>query len=236
MKKEGTIGAATVLALAAMVGVSLQSGPSPEGGSRADQSAAAARRLKRSLPATKPHQLSPACRNLEDQLEQFLDTKKSIAPDECYAPDHKPAPPTDLAKKTNQLKFVIALLPDPVHTHQPVLFDQFTVAIQEGAQDEKYDFDSSWLPWDDEDQPYALLADQKAADLEKDQKENQPGIVLFRKAVDCAGPCIEGSDATAKNNEPTLLESYREGLIVFVVGEDATQGIHGEQFRNALAW
>jgi hypothetical protein len=237
MKKEATIGAATALAIAAMVGISLETGPRQEGSARSDQGAAITR-AKPSTSKAKSHQLGSGCGGLAEQLETFLDIKELVAPKECYAPGDVPGTQPQLTQTTSQLKFVIALLPDPVHTHQPVLFDQFVVAIQEGAQDEKYDFDSSWLPWDDDEStPYALLADQKTADLEKGQRESQPGIILFRKSADCSSGCENDSGAPAKkSNEGTLSKSYREGLVVFVVGEEATQGIHAEQFRNALAW
>jgi hypothetical protein len=214
MKKEGTIGAATFLAIAAIVGVSLQTGPKQEGSGRPDQNSAI-RRSKPSITKNEPHKLSSGCSSLQEHLKDFLKIK--VAPKECYEPGSAPEPQQDLTQKTSQLKFVIALLPDPVQTHQPVLFDQFAVAIQEGAQDEGYEFDSSWLPWDEEDPPYALLADQKTSNAEKELKESQPGIILFRK-------------------RGALANSYSEGLVVFVVGEEATQGIHSKQFRNALAW
>src|SRR5260370_25095 len=241
MKREGTIGAAAFLAIAAVVGVSLQTGPKQEGSGRADRSSAI-KRSKPSITKKATHQLGSGCGSLEEQLEEFLNIEGLVAPKECYEPGYTPGPQKDLTQKTSQLKFVIALLPDPVHTHLPVVFDQFAVAIQEGAQDEKYDFDSSWLPWDEEDPPYALLSDQKASNLEKELKENQPGLILFRKTLDCQGDagkqqsdCKEDLGASAKD-EDALSKSYREGLVVFVVGEEATHGIHREQFRNALAW
>src|SRR5713226_1585961 len=216
MKREGTIGAATLLAIAAVVGVSLQTGPKQEGSGRADRSGAI-KRSKPSITKNEPRKLSSGCSRLQEQLEEFLEIKDLAAPKQCYARGYTPKTQEGLTQKTSHLKFVIALLPDPVHTHLPVLFDQFAVAIQEGAQDEKYDFDSSWLPWDEEESPYALLADQKASNLERKLQEDQPGIILFRK-------------------QGALSRSYLEGLVVFVVGEEATQGIQSEQFRNALGW
>jgi len=171
MKREGTIGAAAFLAIAAVVGVSLQTGPKQEGTGRADQSGAI-KRSKPSITKKATHQLGSGCGSLKEQLEEFLNIEGLVAPKECYEPGYTPGPQKDLTQKTSQLKFVIALLPDPVHTHLPVLFDQFAVAIQEGAQDEKYDFDSSWLPWDEEESPYALLADQKASNLERKLQED----------------------------------------------------------------
>lgn len=236
MKREGAIGAATFLALAAAVGFSLQSGPKQEGTGRADQNSAI-KRSKPALPKGVSHQYLPGCSSLEEQLEGFLEVKGLIPPKQCYEPGAVAGEERrqDLTQKTSQLKFVIAILPDPVHTHFSVLFDQFAVAIQEGAQDEKYDFDSSWLPWDDDDSHYALFADEKASNLEKEERENQPGIILFRKTVECPENAGQQQDA-CKQDLGALSRPYREGLMVFVVADEATHGIHREQFQNALAW
>jgi hypothetical protein len=238
VKKEGTIGAATFLAIAAVVGVSLQSGPKPEGSGKTDQNIAI-KRSKPSLTKKATREYLPGCSSLEEELEDFLEIKELIPPEQCYLPTDRPQSKLPQDLQTAHLKFVIALLPDPVHTHFSVLFDQFAVAIQEGAQDEKYDFDSSWLPWDDDESHYALYADEQASNLEKEERESQPGIILFRKTIDCqdsavkpSSDCEENVGAPAKKGKLTP----REGLVVFVVGEEATHGIHRDQFRNALAW
>jgi len=215
MKKEGTIVTATFLAIAAMVGITLQSGPK-QSTSRRTEPGAPLRRPQASENAKSP-ELGPGCQSIEERLEEFLSTKEPIAPRECYEPEPALAKeiPKEITEKTSKLKFVIATLPDPLHTHQAVLFDQFTTAIQDAAQDEQYDFDSSWLPWD-ERESYALLADQQEADSQRKLREQQPGILLFRSA---GNPNNKGG-----------------GLVIFIVGEEATHGVHKEQFRNALAW
>jgi hypothetical protein len=229
MKKEGTIGAATLLAIAAVVGVSLQTGSNQTESGRNDRKAEP-KQSKASITKNDTAREKPGCSALKDELEDFLAVENLVIPSQCYEPEDIPhrEPPAGLAEKTADLKFVIALMPDPLHTHSSALFDQFAVAIQEGAQDEKYDFDSSWLPWDDDDTSYALLADEKASGREKEFKEAQPGIILFRKA-----PC---SEETGSCNEKEIPRVYSGGLLVFVVGEDATHGIHREQFYNALEW
>src|SRR5579862_1373234 len=241
MKTEGTIGAATLLTIAAVIGFSLQTGPKQES-AKADRNGLVNR--SKSALTKKETTSRPGCSNLKEQLEDFLETKHLTLPKQCSGPGD--APPNGsqqyLTDKTSELKFVVAILPDPAHTHLPVLFDQFAVAIQEGAQDEKYDFDGSWLPWDDDETSYPLLADEKTSNLEKALRENQPGIILFRKTLDCPENggkqvgCKEEWPASGKQDENALAKSYRQGLVVFVVGEDATHGIHREQFRNALAW
>ena len=231
MKREGTIGAATFLAIAAVVGVSLQTGPkqAESGGAAHNVTAKHSRNLIKKNNAIN---VKEGCTGLQEELEDFLDIEDLAPPPVCLEPDgaQHDKPPEGLSDKTVGMKFVIALMPDPVHTHSSTIFDQFATAIQEGAQDEKYDFDSSWLPWDDEESSHALLADEKVATLEKEFQENEPGIILFRKTVVCA----DGTEQPDCKKEAA--RSYGEGLVVFVVGEEATHGIHTEQFENALEW
>ena len=103
------------------------------------------------------------------------------------------------------------------------------------------------------------MDDQKQADQERDDREKQPGVILFRNAVDEEDtadtptapsppkPTVAAPPGKPQKNredhkppeakrEAPLLRRYRNGLIVFVVGEDATHGIHEHQFRNALEW
>ncbi len=253
MKREGTIGLGAVLAVVAAVGISLQGGPK-EQVSRGGAQSSLARRLETVAKKFGTPAKTPGCSNLENQLKVFLNVKELTLPDSCYESDHVPGAlhPPQKADTDITLKFVVAILPDPVHTHFSALFDQFTMAVQDGAQDEKYDFDSSWLPWESEEDPYALLADQKAASTEKDWKERQPGIILFRKTLaddsckkreaaklpEKQQECLQDQKIPEGNNsrKTPLQESYRSGLVVFVVGDEATNGIHREQFRNALAW
>jgi hypothetical protein len=242
MKKEGSIGTAAVLALATVVGFAVYPGGGNPGSGKANSTSAAA---KSSGPRTGPNTKTatppktpkpqPWCDDLTERLGSFLkipDADQIVRAQDCYEPPEPPeklkTPSQDgnVLKAASRLKFVIALLPDPLHTHLPVLFDEFTGAIQEAGQDEKYEFDSSWLPWLDEEPDYALLTDRQSADHVKSMREKQPGVILFRKAA-----------PLSDHPQPdSLLPEYQNGLVVLVVGEDATHGIHREQFRNALAW
>ena len=216
MKKEGTIGTAAFLTIAAAVGVTLHLGSNPSTGGQGERGAPPKRSALTSTRPTKA-ELKPGCLSIEQQFQDFLNDDKAIAPPGCYGTPLAPGTviSKDITNKTSKLRFVVATLPDPLHTHQAMLFDQFAAAIQDAAQDEHYDFDSSWLPWDDEAASYALLEDEEKAVSKKEQREQQPGILLFR------------SPADSKKDE---------GLVVFVVGEEATHGIHNGQFQNALAW
>jgi hypothetical protein len=221
MKKEGTIGTAAFLAIAAAVGVTLHLGSNSDSGGRAE-SGTPPKRTPHTSSRPASAELKPGCLSIQQQFQDFLNADVAIAPSGCYGTPLSggkeiPKIPTEITEKTSKLRFVIATLPDPLHTHLALLFDQFAAAIQDAAQDEQYDFDSSWLPWDDEAESYTLLVDQEIADSRKDEREKQPGILLFRNAA----PPQEKRD---------------EGLVVFVVGEEATHGIHNGQFQNALVW
>jgi hypothetical protein len=226
IKKEGTIGAAALLAVAAaFIGISVQTGSkSGENG----MSDAALTKAATSNAKEIRLEYKRGCGSLRDQLKDFLGLKDQpfenwICPDPAHL---------DMARfpgETSGLHFAIALAPDPAHTHLSLLFDAIAVSVQEAAQDEKYDFDSSWLPWDDEKSSYALLEDQKIANKEKEAKETQPGIILFRNR--CPSKNTKPGEY---DDDPT--QTFRQGLVVFVVGEEATGGIHRDQFRNATAW
>src|SRR6266849_4191322 len=108
MKREGTIGAATFLAIAAVVGISLQTGPKQGESNRTDRSV----QSKRSKPVVTKHATykeRPGCTSLQEGLEDFLAIENLRLPPQCYETESAPNDTTsqDLSKKTSQLKFVI---------------------------------------------------------------------------------------------------------------------------------
>jgi hypothetical protein len=123
------------------------------------------------------------------------------------------------------VRYVVALAPDPRHTNLGFLFDRELSLLLQAAQDEGYDYDSSWLPWrEHESQALTYLADQQYATELTEEREACPGVLLFRKRPD---PTIAQQTADA---------SYQSSLMVFVVGEQATGGINEYQWSNAVAW
>jgi hypothetical protein len=169
------------------------------------------------------------CVDIEGHLQAFLldgESDSIAAPPSCYGlsmrPSQDQALGAKLREKTHTLRFAIATLPDPLHTHFPLSFDRLMEAIQQGATDEGYIYDSSWLPWETEEDKFELIRDQDTADERKKAREEQPGILIFR---------WNPSMAAANPSQPN-----EDGLIVFIVGEEPTQGIHRDQFQNAAAW
>ena len=119
------------------------------------------------------------------------------------------------------VRFMIVTVPDPVHTHLSLQFDRTIEALQQGMQDEKYIYDSSWLPWKKQGAEYGSFGDQKQAEDEATRREKCPGLVLFRRDM----------TPTAPDRKP-----YEQGLFAFVVAENPTSGLNQSQWRNALAW
>jgi hypothetical protein len=161
------------------------------------------------------------CADLEQRLQDFLlvDENEIVAPGSCYVGD-RPVPSQKLLEQAKHMRFVIATLPDPLHTHFPLIFDRSAEAIQEAAQDDQYVYNSSWLPWETEQASYSRIADQDKEEKRTEEQEDQPGILLFRRSLHRIGP-----------DKP-----FESGLAVLIVGEEPTGGIHRRQFENAVQW
>jgi len=161
----------------------------------------------------KNSELQAACEEIGDRLNRFYSASLSY-PDSCYTGTAKPS---EEMHAPEALHFAIALLPNPVQTNLPLVFDRSIEAIQQAAQDENYEYDGSWFPWTDET-AYERFGDEQTAEAWRSDLQRQPGVVAFRR--------------TPRGDET----AYDGGLIVFVVGEQPTGGIADEQFENAMAW
>jgi len=119
-------------------------------------------------------------------------------------------------ERAKNIRFVVASLPDPVHTHMALLFDREIETIQKAAQASGYLFSRAWMPWDISTHPESTdFTVRRAQDQFRDQKESLPGLMIFQKSRDNPG------------ETPDI-------LFVFVVGETPTGGLRAEQFQNAL--
>jgi hypothetical protein len=212
MKQELAWGTAAAVAIVAAVGISSQPGGKSAASTSAGRQSGQAVITSKAASASAPKEgVQPQCADAISLLEHFFLYETIIGPNSCYA-KRPAATPLPAAYQTD---FVIATLPDPFHTHFSLSFDRLIEAIQQSAQDEGYDYDSSWLPWETEEPSLALLTDQDEAQDRKEKREAQPGMLLFRHSGE---------------------SPYQKALIVFVVGEESTGGIHRSQFKNAVAW
>lgn len=227
MRQEVGWSAAVVVAVAAAIGVTSSVNERPSVG-QTREAKFPAQHAPRNPDRTNAFAQGP-CVEIEERLQSFLingDKTSIAAPETCFEPQERPndyvTRASAMQAKSKDLTFVIATVPDPLHTHFSLSFDRLMEAIQQGATDQEYIYDSSWLPWETEQDKFALITDQEKSDDEKKAREEQPGIVLFRK--------IPAKDSTA------AAEPFRRGLVVFVVGEEPTHGVHRMQFWNAAAW
>jgi len=108
--------------------------------------------------------------------------------------------------------FIIAILPDPIHTHLALQFDRGIEVIEEAAQDEGYIFDRAIMPWDTKVHPESDDHEKRLEALWYDEaRQRYPGLMIFRGGSQHRG----------------------EALFVLVVTETPTGGIRRQQFTNA---
>jgi len=119
-------------------------------------------------------------------------------------------------------EFLVATVPDPLHTHLGLFTDSSIQSIGRAASGDGWDFATQWLPWSENVNP-----DEKDPLKRRDQsalvreREKQPGLLVFRRK--------ESRSDGGKHVDPRV-------LFVFLVGETPTAGIDPEQFRLALEY
>jgi len=221
MKRDAGWAAAFLVAIATTFGLSsLQSKPGGESPSPVRQVVSPGQKT-----ATGKFSIEKSpCSDLAEHLQNFFAPSKDIqaGPESCRT-DGAPVIMQKFSEAAKTTHFIIATVPDPLHTHLSLSFDRYAEAIQQAAQESHFTYDSSWLPWQTEQNSYPLIQDQDEADDRKQAREDQPGILLFRDALP--------NPPSAESGLP-----YAHGLIVFIVGEEATGGIHRRQFENAVQW
>ncbi len=228
MKRETGFVTASVLAVAALFGAStLQTNSGSDGTAPRLQGIASAG--KHESKVEKPE--SGPCDELQGVFVDFFGLKPKpssgsveFSADSCNVGQKNIT--NVVAPNGLETRVVIASLPDPIHTNVPLVFDRDASAIQQAALAVGYNYDSSWLPWQNEASSYALLTDKKMSDAETASREDQPGALLFRKRT-----LVTKSANLATANLP-----YDDTLVVLVVGETATSGIHRGQFKHAIEW
>jgi hypothetical protein len=116
----------------------------------------------------------------------------------------------------DSVRAIIAIVPDPIHSHMTLVFDRSIEAIQLAADNMKYVIDQYWLPWESEPKQWGDYESWKKAGVEEQERQELPGLLMFRWTGD-----------TTENQSKVRL------LYVFLVSDTATSGINGTQFTNA---
>jgi hypothetical protein len=232
MRRSGA-GLAGAAALAAWLLPGLSPTAPPAGAAAAAQSdgdASAAAKAIDAKTATADKSI-PSRREMAERAgRDYQDDLQAPLAAACGVGDASLQPGTLFSRCVNPENSLIALLPDPAHTHFGLLFDRAIEAIQEALQDSGYTFVKATLPWDPK-------AHAEPDDVEKrlkqqwyeEGKQDWPGLMTFRRntlapanASDSALPI--GGDTGA---------SPSEYLNILIVGESPTAGINKEQFRHA---
>ena len=235
MNNRGNIGIVALIA-AALVGINYLPRGTQENAAEPAQRTEAHAEQSAASPELG---LFPPCESIRTLLARFYsDPKKIPYPASCYQPGKAPPSSSPAEKPKTKLEIIVALVPNPLHTHLPLVFDRAVEAIQQAAQDEGYSYDGSWFPWSSERREYDRLADDTAYHDRKSQTEQQPGVMVFRNNVDkeeaLSAPKESGAAKTSQADK--LVKPYEAGLVVFVVGEQPTHGIDDSQFEKTMEW
>src|SRR6266508_1144202 len=110
-----------------------------------------------------------------------------------------------------KIDYLIATVPDPIDTRLDHQFDRALDAIRQAIESADYTFDRFWLPWGKSKTaaPPISPTDQRTAQMAT-RHLRDPGVILFRDS---------GS---------------KKLLLLFLVGETSTGGIHRGAFQTAL--
>jgi len=112
---------------------------------------------------------------------------------------------------------MMAVLPDPIHTHMSLVFDRSIEATNLATESANYVMDRYWLPW----RPVTSAASAESAGQESGGAESEPGLLLFR-----------WNGSAAETGEPGARGTTL--IYIFLVSDTSTDGINGEQFSHAV--
>ena len=182
----------------------------------------------------------PICpaQDLHDLIEEHFQPEFGGAKEQAETTNAWGVP----AAQAKNIDYVIASLADPVHTNMALFFDREIEAIEKAAQVQGYFFSRSWMPWDISSHPEPTDFTVRMAQSEvQSEREKLPGLMIFRRPprwADVCSPDMTSSvpQGQAGNASPPAKPQLcpAKTLLVFVVGETPTGGIHAEQFQNAL--
>jgi hypothetical protein len=217
---------AGLVAVVTLVGFSTLSNRSPQNSQSATSGKSPAPSAK--VQSTSEERTSTAslrfqpCAEIRQRLARFVEAQAPVnswkLPDSCYEPGENLARP-ERVRTFRDVQFAIALVPNPVSTHLPLLFDRIVEATQQAAQDDGYSYDASWFPWDSVSESYSSLSDKLAAEELEKIRQAQPGVIVFR------GPL-----------EDDKSPPYQRGLVIFLAAEQPTGGVSDDELENAIAW
>jgi hypothetical protein len=147
-------------------------------------------------------------------------------------------------RTTATLKFLIATVPDPVDSGLPHSFDRFIAAIQAAVQTQSYFLSDFDLPWED-----CLHEGKKGSNestggnLNFEIKEKKPGVSITTAPTDkcheqrftqVPGFLLFSNSRGDTSSDPAGDKSKPDLLLVYLIGESPTSGIHQRPLITSL--
>jgi hypothetical protein len=149
--------------------------------------------------------------------------------------------PMDDGVPPDALDVMIAIEPDPVHTHLALFFDRDMDALEDALQASCYQYQSNWLPWSPPSSAPSSaehFAAQEEERLFLQGRESYPGVILFRsQACNPPPPLAKGKEKTrspSRGDGDQSAPPAKKPLAVFLVGNSPTAGIDHTQFEEAV--
>lgn len=135
---------------------------------------------------------------------------------------------------TYHLRFLIATVPDPLHSSMTMEYDRTLESIERAAAFAGYTIDRYWLPWDEIYlQPQTDLAKTRALSRDQHLREDQPGLLLFH----CVDRLAYYPPCTPLEKTPTdKKDIHTHLLLVFLTGETPSSGINKVAFAKAVRY
>ncbi len=172
----------------------------------------------------------------EKELKQTIDDFYSAPAESAGVPQASALNPG--TANAESIEVMIAIEPDPVHTHLALWFDRDMDALEDALQDSRWQYQSSWLPWSPISNPTTgdHFVDREQERLFLEGREEFPGVLLFRPGP--GGNCPKGQWAARDQNKTIDAggDIACHPLAVFLVGNSPTAGIDRTQFLASLAW
>ncbi len=129
-------------------------------------------------------------------------------------------PPRLAGTSLPEITSLVAVVPDPERGNLNLDFDRTVDALLQAASDNGYVGSYFWLPWNT-----AATRDAKGMSATAEssaESPSQPGLIILKP-----GGAVDRSDKE---------QNYRRAVYVFLVAATPTQGVAGEQLRNAFAY
>lgn len=110
-----------------------------------------------------------------------------------------------------KIEFLIATVPDPQTTHLALYFDRTVESLAWALGDAGYVFRNSWLPWTaPPEKGLSGLSDRDCQRVRTERRRDLPGLLVF--------------------------ERPDKALLVFLVGESPTSGVHKTALANTVQY